>query len=213
MTQPNTPFSDLREIRDLMDRSRHFIGLSGLSGIGAGAVALLGVWLIGEYAAAAGFGPLSLHRLPGVAHPWGIDFPTFVLLVGGLVLTGALACGYFFTSRRALRQGQPIRDKRTRRLLFHLSVPLAVGGVLCIALFLRGYTVLIPAVMLIFYGLALLNAGHYAKEAVSALGYLEIALGLIACFFPGYGLLFWALGFGVLHLVYGTWMYRKYDRW
>ena len=213
MSKPSTPFSDLREIRHLMDRSRHFIGLSGLSGIGAGGFALFGVWLIATYAAAAGHGPFFLHQLRGEPHPWGIDFVTYIFLVGGFVLAGALACGYYFTSRRAQRQGQPIWDKRTGRLILHLSVPLAVGGLLCLALFLQGMLVITPAIMLIFYGLALLNGSHYAKEAVSFLGYLEIGLGLIACFFPGYGLLFWGVGFGIFHLLYGAWMYYKYDRW
>lgn len=213
MSKPNTPFSDLREIRQLMDRSRHFIGLSGLSGIGAGGFALLGVLLVVAYAAAIGHGPLFLHRLQVTDHPWGIDFVTYLLLVGGSVLLGALWCGYYFTTRRARHQGQPIWDKRTGRLLFHLSVPLVTGGLLCGALLLQGVLFIVPAIMLIFYGLALLNGSHYAKEALSYLGYLEIALGLVACFFPGYGLIFWAIGFGVFHILYGTWMYYKYDRW
>jgi hypothetical protein len=44
------------------------------------------------------------------------------------------------------------------------------------------------------------------------LGICEIGLGLIASIYMGYGLLFWAVGFGVLHIIYGIVMYMKYER-
>jgi hypothetical protein len=47
---------------------------------------------------------------------------------------------------------------------------------------------------------------------VEQLGMLEIALGLLGTFYPGYGLGLWALGFGFLHIFYGAWMYWKYER-
>ena len=49
-------------------------------------------------------------------------------------------------------------------------------------------------------------------DEVRYLGFCEIFLGLIAAFLPGYGLQFWAIGFGVLHIVYGIIMYHKYDK-
>jgi hypothetical protein len=70
---------------------------------------------------------------------------------------------------------------------------------------------LIGPTTLIFYGLALLNGSSFVSEELRMLGLLEIGLGLIALFFVGYGLYFWALGFGVFHIGYGWWMYRKYD--
>ena len=71
---------------------------------------------------------------------------------------------------------------------------------------------LLPSIMLVFYGLALINASKYTLEDIRHLGYCEIVLGLLSAWFIGYGLLFWAIGFGVLHIVYGTIMYFKYDR-
>ncbi|MBC6994647.1 hypothetical protein QWY85_07620 [Neolewinella lacunae] len=208
------PINDLREIRLLMERSRYFIGLSGLSGIGAGAFALLGVAATVAYQWAGGQELVFISRSLELssAHPWGIAPLPFLALTGSLVLLGALACGYYFTGRRARRLGQTLLDKKALKLIFHLMVPLVVGGVFCLGLIYQEHGGLIGPATLIFYGLALLNASGYAREEVSYLGYLEVLLGLISCFFIGYGLYFWAFGFGVLHIVYGTWMYRKYDR-
>ncbi|MGE5429024.1 MAG: hypothetical protein ACM3O8_14110, partial [Methylococcaceae bacterium] len=66
--------------------------------------------------------------------------------------------------------------------------------------------------MLIFYGLALVNAGKFTLSEVHYLGITEIVLGLMAAVFINWGLLFWALGFGVMHIVYGMMMYYKYER-
>ena len=40
----------------------------------------------------------------------------------------------------------------------------------------------------------------------------EVVLGMISLSALQYGLLFWALGFGVLHIAYGTYMYLKYEK-
>ena len=65
---------------------------------------------------------------------------------------------------------------------------------------------------LIFYGLALVNASKYTFNDIRYLGVLEIILGLISSVYVGYGLICWAIGFGVLHIIYGAFMYFKYER-
>jgi hypothetical protein len=65
---------------------------------------------------------------------------------------------------------------------------------------------------LVFYGLALVNGSKYTLNDIRNIGYLEAGLGVVSMFVPGYGLWFWALGFGVLHIVYGVTMYYKYER-
>ncbi|MCA4900498.1 MAG: hypothetical protein ING88_17115, partial [Cytophagales bacterium] len=49
-------------------------------------------------------------------------------------------------------------------------------------------------------------------DEVRYLGYCELVVGVFAALFPGYGLYFWAVGFGLLHILYGSLMYTKYDR-
>lgn len=66
--------------------------------------------------------------------------------------------------------------------------------------------------MLLFYGLALINASKYTVGDIKYLGYTEVVLGLITAMLPGYGFWFWVIGFGIMHIVYGTLMYFKHDR-
>lgn len=209
----STPYSDLRQIRSLMERSRYFIGLSGLSGIGAGLSALLGVAAYALYRAAAGEAVLgNPERLfDNAAHPWGIAVLPFLLVTAGVVVTLALLASYVFTQRRVSRLGHRIHDAKTYKLIANLAVPLFVGGAFCLALLVYGLPGLIAPATLIFYGLALLNGSNFVSEQLRVLAYLELGLGLLSLTVPGYGLYFWAAGFGVLHIAYGAWMYRKYD--
>ena len=134
------------------------------------------------------------------------------MLDGAFVLAGALSCGVYFTRRRARRKGQIGWDALTRRLLISLAIPLLAGGIFCLALLYHHLGALIAPTTLIFYGLALVNCSKYTLQEVYYLGLCEIALGLGGLFVPGHGLLLWAIGFGLLHILYGVGMYRKYER-
>lgn len=214
MTQDHRNHLDsLHEIRSLMERSSRFISLSGLSGVVAGSFALFGALMAYLY---LGITPFDQQRIyyetVAGANKWGMDYITFFLVDATLVLIAALSVGIFFTTRKARQKGQKIWDALTRRLLLNLSIPLVAGGIFCLALFFHGYNGLIAPSTLIFYGLALVNASKYTLNDVRYLGISEIVLGLLALFLLGYGLEFWAIGFGVLHILYGTLMYFKYER-
>ena len=197
-------FEDLHEIRSLMERSGRFISLSGLSGICAGVFALAGAFITWRH---FGFGTLRSTLVFRTANEniW------FLVEVAGSVLILSFISGFFFTTRNAKKKGEKIWDATSRFLLINLAIPLAVGGIF--RLILLGHSPeLIASAMLIFYGLSLLNAGKYTLKDIRYLGISEIILGLICGFNTGYGLLFWAIGFGALHVVYGTVMYFKYER-
>jgi len=91
-------------------------------------------------------------------------------------------------------------------------VPLFTGGALILILIWRGYFGVVAPASLIFYGLALINASSITFKDIHYLGISDILLGLLAAIMPGYGLIFWVIGFGLLHIVYGSVMYFKYDR-
>ena len=112
--------------------------------------------------------------------------------------------------RRA--QGARIWDAMARDYSINLLIPLVVGGLFSLILVARGMVGIIAPSMLIFYGLALVNASKYTLTDIRYLGFAEISLGLLAALLPGYSLLFWALGFGVLHIIYGTLMYYTHER-
>ncbi|THH41572.1 hypothetical protein [Neolewinella litorea] len=209
----STPISDLRHIRQLMERSRYFIGLSGLSGVGAGCCALVGVALVAAYRVVAGHPPLYLAAAESGAglHPWGVEPLPFLLAVAAMVVAAAVSTAVYFTHRRVARLGYTIADRRTYKLLLNLAVPLAAGGAFCLGLIYHGEAELVAPATLVFYGLALLNGSNFTTEDLRVLAYLEIGIGLLALAFPAYGLYCWALGFGLLHIAYGYWLYLKYD--
>ncbi|HKL39398.1 MAG TPA: hypothetical protein VJ894_01905 [Cryomorphaceae bacterium] len=195
---------DLQEIKSIMNRSSRFISLSGLSGVSAGIAALGGAYwaYVAVYSSQMDLG-YRMAALPENAVGQ-------LLLIAGVTILAAFVSGVYFTSRNAGRRGEKIWDAQTKRLLINLAIPLATGGILSLLLLARGFIGLAAPLTLIFYGLALVNASKYSLPELRSLGILEICLGLIATNFIGYGLVFWAIGFGVLHIIYGILMHLKY---
>lgn len=208
MDSHNQSLETLTEIRDLMQRSSKFLSLSGLSGIFAGIVALGGA-LVAYLRLKTD--ALSYDGMSDVSELTRGEMMRFVLLDGTIVLVLALIFGVFFTMRKAKKSGQSVWNTASKRLVISLMIPLVTGGIFCLAMFYRGILWVSFPATLIFYGLALLNASKYTVRDVEYLGICEVILGLISLFMTGYNLLVWALGFGVLHIVYGTYMYFKYD--
>jgi uncharacterized membrane protein YgdD (TMEM256/DUF423 family) len=202
----------LSEIRSLMERSSRFISLSGLSGVAAGTFALIGAAMAYIYLGISPFDGKHVYYIAAqTVDKWGMNYITFFFLDATLVMFAALAAGIFFTVRKAKKKGQKIWDALTQRLLINMMIPLFSGGIFCLALLYHGFIGFIAPATLIFYGLALVNASKYTLADVRFLGISEIILGLIASFKIGYGLEFWAIGFGILHILYGTIMYFKYE--
>jgi hypothetical protein len=204
------PKEDLQTIREIMERSSKFLSLSGLSGIFAGVCALTG-------AAFAWFIILDSGRVPydeymggqggsltsGIRYNLALD----AILVLGLAVLGAI----LFSQRNARKAGQKFWTISTQRLLVHLMIPLIAGGSFTLILLSRDNLELIPAVMLIFYGLSLVNAGKFTFSEIHYLGLTQIVLGILAGVFISYGLLLWTIGFGMMHIVYGAVMYYRYE--
>lgn len=211
---------DIRHIRDMMERSSRFLSLSGFSGVFAGMYALAGAWIARNYLVNMNtetryeyydFSPQSLSvKGDGAQHL--LDFYTFFLLDAGSVLLLSLVTGFILTRRKALKSGLKVWDSSSRRMLLNLLIPLVTGGLFCLIMLWYNNWYLVAPATLIFYGLALINASKYTFNDIRYLGVSEIILGLIACFFLPYSLYFWAIGFGVLHIIYGIVMWAKYEK-
>jgi hypothetical protein len=212
MDKQNEHLDTLTEIRSMMERSSRFISLSGLSGVFAGIFALIGAWIAYQKLATYDFENSYEALLRGEADAIRYNFYAFFIFDALCVLAASLAAGIFFTVRKAKRKGQSIWDSTAKRLLLNLFIPLAAGGFFCIVLMYHGLFGLVAPATLLFYGLALLNASKYTLHDIRALGICQIILGLLASISLGYGIIFWAIGFGVLHILYGTIMYYKYER-
>ncbi len=192
---------DIEAIKDMMDRSSKFISLSGLSGVLAGTFALIAAYL----AYSTVYGGQDYMEYRKAVLTTGSLSKLLLIAISTIVLS--IGCGIFLTTRKARKLNQSIFDKQAQLMLTHLAIPLITGGVLCVILLLKGGVALVAPLTLIFYGLALVNASKYAVDAMRTLGLIEIALGLLATWFLGYGLIFWAIGFGVMHIIYGIFMH------
>ena len=193
---------DISEIKELMNKSSRFISLSGLSGIMAGVYALIGALVAYWLVTTSGRDYLIL------------DGKIFRLVLLDLILVALLSIltAIYLTTKKAKKNGAKIWDATSKRLIINFLIPLVVGGIYILIILGHQKYGQTGALMLIFYGLALVNASKYSIGDIRYLGFIEIIIGFICALFPGLGFWFWVLGFGIMHIIYGTWMYFKYDR-
>jgi len=197
---------DLASIRTMMERSAKFISLSGLSGVLSGIYALCG--------AAAAYYFILFPRSPFQYRVDTIEEPEIIfplVTIAAIVLVASIGTGLWFSRRKAARHGLKLWSTTSRKLLLDISIPLLSGGTFILIMLYTGHFGLAAPACLIFYGLALIQGSANTFDEIRYLGFSEILLGLVSAALPGYGLLFWATGFGILHIVYGAIMHNKYD--
>jgi hypothetical protein len=210
-TNSTNPKEDLQTIREIMERSSKFLSLSGLSGIFAGVCALIGAAIAWFFILESGHVQfVEYMRIPGGWSTSGIRF--YLALDAILVLGFAVLGAIYFSQRKARKAGQRFWTNLTQRLLVHLMIPLVSGGIFTLILVFQNNLELVASVMLIFYGLSLVNAGKFTFSEIHYLGLTEIVLGILAGVFINHGLLFWTIGFGLMHIVYGVVMYYRHER-
>lgn len=192
---------DISEIRSMMERSSKFLSLSGWAGIMAGIYALTGAYLA----------HFVFNFKPDSATYIYYNFGELILLALGVLLV-SLITAVLFSKKKAADKGEQVWNSISKRLLASMSVPLVIGGVLILFFMSNDLYGLIAPTTLIFYGISLYNAGNFTIDEVRWMGFVQIALGLINIWFLSFGLLFWAIGFGVIHLIYGIYMHFRYER-
>ena len=198
---------DIASIRNMMERSVKFISLSGLSGVLAGIYALAGAGV--AYSMVYYPNPPIGFRLHYINEQ---TLVTNLVIVAGLVLLLSIGTGFWLSSRKAAKLGTSIWNKPSKQLFKDLAIPLVTGGLLIIIMLMRGYFGFVAPSCLLFYGLSLIYASRNTYKEIQYLGFIEIGLGLFAAALPGYGLIFWSIGFGVMHIIYGSIMYFRYDK-
>lgn len=198
--------NDIKEIKNLMNKSSRFISLSGLSGIMAGIYALFGAWFARQEI-------LKVYDLKrGTRYISSNEITIKLLAIAVVVIILAIVTGIILTQRKARKNGEKIFDKSAIKLLINFLIPLVTGGIFALIILQKGLVGLIAPITLIFYGLACVNASKYTLGHVKYLGFANIILGLIATQYVGYGLYFWAIGFGLFHIIYGGLMYIFVER-
>ena len=202
---------DIKAIRKIMEESSRFLSLSGLSGVFAGITAIAGALIAYFFILDNG----SIHydeyfRSLSAKETLVLTWQLMGDAVSVLLLSVLFA--FYFSIKKARRDGKNFRTPISKRLFINLLIPLATGGVFIIVLLHQNLPLLIVPSFLIFYGLALVNAGKFTFGEIFYLGILEILTGLLSAFIPGWDLIFWIFGFGILHIIYGLAMFRKYEK-
>jgi hypothetical protein len=224
MIEQNQHLEALKDIRKMMQRSSRFISLSGLSGIAAGVWALIGSyfaydWITGFHNKRIVEGDYPQGDIirvnPRDAYSGIPDWEQLrikLVLLAAAILALSLLTALYFTWRRAGKNKMPLWDHTSKQLIINTAIPIVAGGFFILAMLHHSEWRFIAPACLVFYGLALVNGSKYTVSDIRYLGFLEIVLGLINTQYIGYGLYFWALGFGILHIIYGFMMWWKYER-
>ena len=204
--EDNNPVETLNDIRNLMERSSKFISLSGFSGIIIGILTIICVTL---YCNHYGINPLNLDydylgTLPKE------HFNVALISALGLMLA-SIGIATFMTARRASEMKVSIWGLASKRLFINMFIPLSVGIVFCFILLYDHVDLVLP-LSLVFYGMSLFNAGNYTQQSIRSLGLVEMILGIICLAFIQYHIIIWTIGFGLMHVVYGTYMYFKFEK-
>jgi len=192
---------DIKAIREMMEKSSKFLSLSGFSGILAGVTATVG----------ATFAWLYLLRNPEATNFNRMQELTILLTDAIVVLGLSVSFALYFSWKKAKKNNMKLINKTTLKTIYNLGIPLLAGGIFSVICLWRGDVEIVASVTLIFYGLGLINASKYTFEEIHYLGITEVILGIGAAIFLSHGLLFWTIGFGICHIVYGAILYKKYD--
>jgi uncharacterized membrane protein YidH (DUF202 family) len=199
---------DVTEIRSMMQRSTKFLSLTGWSGIMAGIYAVLGAYFANKFISnnsdSENYDSINLLELSGSA------LNLFLLAVSILIL--AIGTALFLSYRKTRKINEKLWNPSARRLVISMAIPLVTGGIFIVLLLSNGMFDLIVPSTLIFYGLSLSSASNFTYDEIKFLGIIEIVLGLIALCFNGDGLLFWAIGFGIMHIIFGIYLHLRYDK-
>ena len=196
---------DLSHIRQMMEKSSRFNALSGISGVLAGAAALLGVCIVLFIIKPAEFFiPIKIPHY---------NYSTELLLalaIGLAVLVVAVSGFLYLSYRRSTADKSPLWTTAVKELLLTSGTPLIAGGAFCLALLYHHLEIFLVPATLIFYGISLVNTGKYTYHELRTLGVLQLILGCVALFIPELGLWLWGFGFGILHIIFGFIIHTKY---
>lgn len=201
---------DIQDIKSMMANSSQFLSLSGLSGILAGVYSLIGAFLANNLLSSYSGTNYKMTRITSPIIETEITNQLFLIAI--CVIALSILTGLTLSARKAKKQGETLWNISSRKLIINFGIPLLTGGIFALIQLLKQDYVLIAPITLLFYGLGCVNASKNTFRDVRYLGITMVILGLISTYYSGFGLLFWTLGFGICHILYGSIMYFKYDR-
>jgi hypothetical protein len=179
---------NLRYIRETMERASAFTAVPGWGQVAIGVTAIVATLVAARQA--------TPRAWLGV---WVAESIISLLIAGWLM------------DRKARKLGVPLFSGPGRKMAFSLSPPMLVGALLTVALFRAGLFGVIPAMWLLLYGTGVVTGGMFSVGVVPVMGLCFMLLGAVGLFVPA-SMENWlmALGFGGLHIVFGSIIARKY---
>ncbi len=179
---------NLRFIRETMERSAVFTSVPGYGG------ALMGATAVGA--------AITAHNQPSIK-----NWLTVWLIEAAL----AFSIGLFALWQKSKNSGESLASVPAKKFASAFAPPIIAGIILTALFYYRGFVEFLPCVWLTLYGTAVVTGGAYSVRIVPIVGWIFVALGAVAAFAPGNaGNLLMALGFGVLHIVFGLIVARRY---
>lgn len=209
----NSEIEQLKEIKSIMEKSSRFISLSGWSGVAAGISALIGAFLAYPYVDISDRETIiTLYKSYPVENSYEyINHPLSLIAICTFFM--AISGAFFFTYIRARKNKVNIWGSMARKVLYHFSIPFISGSIFILLLILRQDFIYVAPLSLIIYGISLFSAAKFTVKETSYLSIGMIVLGLINLFFSGYSYIFWTIGFGIFHIIYGITMWWRYERY
>lgn len=188
VTLSDRAIDNLRFIRETMERSTHFTAVPGYGGI-----------LMGVTATAAAY--IAIQQ--PYARNWLIVWITEAFL--------AFAIGLLAMWQKSKIAGESMFSAPARKFAFSFAPPLVAGIAITLGLWRYDhYEVMAPAWMLL-YGTAVVTGGAFSVKIVPVMGWFFIAMGAAAFALPAaYGNYLMAASFGLLHIVFGAIIARRY---
>lgn len=211
-SKQDSPLEALNDIKRLMERSSRYAALSGKSGIIVGVFALISTIISYTILDTNPFDQRLYTDILLTDGRMELSMLKSLLFNYGTTLIISFFVAMWLADKKAKRNQEKSWDSTAKRMLLNFSIPLLSGGLFCFLLFLRNDLDLILPCTLVFYGLALLNASRYTVDEINSLGIFLLVFGIIGSFFTNLGILLWALGFGVFHIIYGIILHYKYEK-
>lgn len=197
----------ISDIKKIISERTKFNALSGVSGILAGTYALVGAFVAKQI--------IDRSEMMVYDNFTGRYFHQDVVklyFIAAIVLIASISTGIYFSYIKAKKAGELLLNKVAVKIIRNFSIFLLTAFIVLLAVYAKNYFSMMAPLCLIFYGLALINVSSFIASEVYGLGLCIVVIGVFALFFPGNGLLFWSLGFGLMHIIYGTLMWYRYDR-
>ena len=209
MNTPREQLDAIKDMRNMMERSSRFLSFSGLAGVIIGITALAGVAAFCIKFNCSPFDNEYYHTLINKEGIINKDALNFLIKDALIVFFISAGVETWLAIRKSKQLQVQIWDTISKRMLINILIPFVTGAFFCLILLMKNQITLLAPVSLIFYGLALVNVSKYTVDEINSLGIIEIILGIIATMWIDLGLLNWSIGFGLIHILYGIFIYSK----